>query len=79
MEDFSKIVQEQGVSVTKIEQNSESTHENVGKANAEIDKANENARSRNRTKRWCLLILLLIVVAVVIIIVVVVKTTVIKA
>jgi syntaxin 1B/2/3 len=58
------IVQRQGVFVTAIEHDGEITHKNVEEANTQIARANENARSRNRTKWWCLLISLLVVAAV---------------
>ena len=43
--------------VEEIEQKAEATHENVGKANVEIDGAISKARSRRRKQWWCLGIL----------------------
>jgi syntaxin 1B/2/3 len=71
MQEFSKIVQQQESSVGYIEQNGERTHKNVEGAKEYLGKANENARSRNRAKWWCLIILLLVVIAVAIIVVII--------
>jgi syntaxin 1B/2/3 len=56
MGDIAKLVVAQDLQVTKIEQHSESTNEQIEKSVPELDKANGKARDRNRRKRWCLLL-----------------------
>jgi syntaxin 1B/2/3 len=54
-------VQLQDPSVVCVEHNAGTTHTHVEEANIEIDQANKKARTRKRTKWWCLLVSLLVV------------------
>ncbi|KAF2141013.1 uncharacterized protein K452DRAFT_299077 [Aplosporella prunicola CBS 121167] len=72
-QDLNAIIVEQEPLVEAIEQKAEEVHENVTKANEEIDGAIVNARSRNRKKWYCLgvAIIILIIIAIVVAVVVV--------
>jgi syntaxin 1B/2/3 len=74
-QDLETAVIEQEPLVENIEQKGEEVHENVTKANVEIDTAIKSAESRKRKKWWCLLITILIILIIVAIVVVVVIVT----
>jgi syntaxin 1B/2/3 len=59
--DMAQIVEAQDPVIEHTEQNAIQTAEDVDKGNAQIDKANEHARRRNKLKWWCLFIGILIV------------------
>ncbi|KAF2198287.1 t-SNARE [Delitschia confertaspora ATCC 74209] len=71
-QDLDQIVTQQEALVTNIEQKGEEVHDNVVKANTEINGAIDKARSRNRKKWWCLLIAFIIIIIIVVVVVVVV-------
>ena len=55
-QDMEAFVVQQEAAVAVIDEQGEETMENVNNANAEISRATEYARSRNRKKWWCALI-----------------------
>jgi syntaxin 1B/2/3 len=72
-QDLETAVIEQEPMVEQIEQKGEEVHDNVQKANVEIDGAIVKARSRNRKKWICLGISVVIVIIAIIVIIVVLK------
>jgi len=62
--DMAQMVEVQQPMVDRGDENAAKTADDVDKANAQIDKANEHARRRNRLKWWCLLVVVLIVLAI---------------
>lgn len=62
--DMAQIVEAQDPVIEHTEQNAMNTVEDVGKANTEIEKANEHARRRRRNKWYCLLVVVLIILAI---------------
>ena len=49
-------VVEQDTPLLQIDEQGERVQEDISRANVQLDGANQQARSRNRKKWWCLLI-----------------------